>query len=315
MSQDNFQQKDHDLENTEKTGEDIKPLIPKWVLGILLVVTVGACFILPWYLTYAAGKEIYDLSNDGEIGDTIGGITAPVIGIFTIILIFLTYDTQSNALSVQKRELEAQRSQLRKTQESAGKQAETLAQQQFENTFFELLRIHRENVEQIKSDKQVGKTAFISMHDKLSEIYKKAMYDKDVKNPFNSYRNSLNEETVLQIAYLIFYFGKDQAFDYLTKEGFTSYIDYNGLWQFIDQFTTSSNASGQHSNLSNYFRHLYQIFIFVDENSAYLQGKEGDKKFYLKKIRAQLSPYELAIFFANSLTPLGEKWEWMEIQG
>ncbi|MFA6020154.1 MAG: putative phage abortive infection protein [Rhodospirillales bacterium] len=51
--------------------------------------------------------------------------------------------------------------------------------------------------------------------------------------------------------------------------------------------------------LGHYYRYLYNLIKFVD---AY----EGDKRFYMKIIRAQLSNHELALLFYNCLSEHGE---------
>lgn len=62
-------------------------------------------FILPPLFIQGSFAEFYDFSSSGQIGDTIGGITAPIIGSITIILIYMAYRTQREELSKTKEEL------------------------------------------------------------------------------------------------------------------------------------------------------------------------------------------------------------------
>ena len=63
---------------------------------------------------------------------------------------------------------------------------------------------------------------------------------------------------------------------------------------------------GHQFRLGQYFRHLFQSISFVDNRTEMLKG---DRESYVKIIRAQLSDYELVLFFINSLSFLGSEWE------
>jgi hypothetical protein len=63
---------------------------------------------------------------------------------------------------------------------------------------------------------------------------------------------------------------------------------------------------GHQHRLGHYFRHLYQSFKYLDQNELL---NESQKRFYGKTFRAQLSTYEQALLFINSITSLGMNWE------
>lgn len=63
---------------------------------------------------------------------------------------------------------------------------------------------------------------------------------------------------------------------------------------------------GHQHRLGHYFRHLFQSFKYVNYHE-HLSAKE--KYFYAKTLRAQLSTYEQALIFTNSISNLGWKWE------
>ena len=58
-------------------------------IGCIVLVVVLFAFIAPRILTLP-GAEWLDLTQTGEIGDTIGGTTAPFWGFLSIILLYLT---------------------------------------------------------------------------------------------------------------------------------------------------------------------------------------------------------------------------------
>jgi len=92
---------------------------------------------------------------------------------------------------------------------------------------------------------------------------------------------------------------------------------YSHLKQTSDRsFTECPNSikktkffSGHQYQLGHYFRHLYQAVKFIDQQPAWLFSKV-EKYEYAKILRAQMSNYEQALLFINSLTVLGRNWEY-----
>jgi hypothetical protein len=60
---------------------------------------------------------------------------------------------------------------------------------------------------------------------------------------------------------------------------------------------------GHQSRLGHYYRHLYQMVRYVDQQVIDIKKYE-----YVKTIRAQLSTHEQALLLLNSLTPIGRNW-------
>lgn len=298
-----------------------------WLILTFIFLSI---FMIPFFLTRDWMPNCISYGNPSEVGDTFGGIMAPFIGLFTISLIFLTYRTQ--------------RRELRATQKTAKQQAAIMAQQQFENTFFELLKVHRENTEKIRKyggEEEFGRRAFASFKAEFEEILK-TLYFNDYSNAINNRNegapdppiiekipetplqnsNDLNDEEKTRIAYLIFYFGVTPSSQPVLTEAIKREIETistETIKRISSYFSTLRDIningfetvkfSGQQSNLSHYFRNLFQTITFVAENNDH-QLHNLNKHFYIKKLRAQMSYHELAIFFANSITYLGSVWEW-----
>ncbi len=71
---------------------------------------------------------------------------------------------------------------------------------------------------------------------------------------------------------------------------------------------------GHQYHLGHFFRHLYQTVRYIDEQPWWLYS--ADEKYeFVKTLRAQMSNYEQALFFINSLTKLGRKWEYDNKKG
>lgn len=63
--------------------------------------------------------------------------------------------------------------------------------------------------------------------------------------------------------------------------------------------------AGHISNLSHYYRHLFQSIKFVDE-IKYID--QGEKEKYIKDLRAQLSSHEQLLLYYNSISKFGRDW-------
>ena len=71
------------------------------IVGLILI-----CISSIWIFTRKAVLSDFDLTQTGQIGDTIGGITAPVINILGSILIYLSFKEQYRANQIQAKTLQ-----------------------------------------------------------------------------------------------------------------------------------------------------------------------------------------------------------------
>lgn len=86
--------------------------------------------------------------------------------------------------------------------------------------------------------------------------------------------------------------------DYLREEDDEYIIGYDS--HFVKYY------GGHQFRLGHYFRHLYQTVRYMNEK---IELSYKEKYEYIKLLRAQLSNYEQALLFFNSLSQLGKKWE------
>ena len=75
-----------------------KPNDPTRKAQFLLVFGLILILVGPWLFTYPA--NIVDFSKTGSIGDTIGGITAPIVNFLGAILVYLALKAQVEANSL-----------------------------------------------------------------------------------------------------------------------------------------------------------------------------------------------------------------------
>lgn len=291
--------------------EDKKPVFDNTFLiliGIVLVIFILIGFFPRWFIHPAASSKL-DFSDTGEIGDTIGGIMGPFVAICAAILTFIAFWVQYKANKQQTKQFKIQ--------------ARDARIDRFESRLSELIKIHRENLNDIKVGESQGRDAFINM---LQEI-KYSYYC--VKATF---KVQYSNEALLDIAYRVFYLGIEgkslillyiSLQDRLSKEEIKKLIDYlysrnNGYYAGMQIRMISDGLTydfvlkykpfeGHISKLGHYYRHLYHIIKFIAQQDIdFLSEKE--KCEYAKTVRAQLSDYEQLILYYDVCSAFGNAW-------
>lgn len=312
-----------------------------------------------------------DSSKLADFGSYIGGSIGTLVAVFAVFAAGFAFYAQYEA--------------NRQVQEQFEKQESRDHKINFETKFFELIKIHRENVsEQVYTKFEinemgtaVGRKVFRLMHRELEECIKEVFrYRKIYTQDFIIPKYRLNLENVkiqnnldiniedlalIDIAYKIFFFGLGkESEDYLLNSfrGKYNYLFFKRLMKFLQlkpkmenieefklwnkiyklkpseikniidevyrnrakvdfkydyegsnlvyNYKKNKYYGGQQHRLGHYFRHLFQTYkyLFLEENIT-----DEDKYFYGKTLRGQISTYEQSIFFVNSLSSLGQKWE------
>jgi hypothetical protein len=195
------------------------------------------------------------------------------------------------------------------------KREEDEQRQKIESRFFELLKMHRENLEEIQVGDVHGKPAF-------QKLYEELMVCLEIANKVNNSRNlGLEEEPLLNFGYLAFFFGCAEV-EYSVKTFRQKVSDYDLF--FVEDFIKECKAEkerlkvdarfshtvleGHQMYLATYFRHLYQTVRYINNPEHKVLSYE-DRYEYMGTLRAQLSPHEQILLFYNSLSVLGEAWE------
>lgn len=287
---------------------------------IISVLMIGFSFFAPRLFVQESDNGI-DFSNTGQIGDTIGGIMNPFIAISGVLLTFLAFFIQFKANNQQREqfrlELGAQNEQFKKTQ--------------FENQFYEMLKLHKDNVNELeinmikyirnrqREDERIeelvrGRRVFDFLIKELELCY----YIAKNNFPDENYKIWFNE------AYGIFFHGlnnkiknQHQFFkDLVDVRGSHSVNSYSNLvsiiknkykfnWEFELNYPIFDGYSSQ---LAHYYRHIFQTVKFISTQDESLISYE-DKRKYLRILRAQLSNQEQAMIFYNWLSSFGKQWE------
>ncbi len=260
------------------------------------------------------------INEFGNIGDSISGITAPVIGLMAVIVTFLAFWVQFEANQELRNDIKLDR---------------------FETKFYELLRLHQHNVSDIDiASKFIGRKAFVKMYHELRFIYAFVEEQRQKWNLAETPKIKNNKKAFMEVAYTIFFFGLREVangklfyqhslhtplFIKIQKElkilkknskttkGNEIVYDLKAYSQSLGKVTWKPSYTpfqGHVSKLGHYYRHLYQLIKFISTNQS-LNLKFKKKYAYIKIVRAQLSNHEQALIYFNSFFNAGNIW-WRE---
>lgn len=305
--------------------------IPIAILGFLLIFGSKLIQFFTEKMIKGFYKNIlhpieYSSTTTGEIGNTYGGTAGTIVALIASYLMFLAFWVQYRANDQQKKDLRIER---------------------FENKFYQMLQIHRNNVSEIKIGKSItGRKAFISIFSELRYCY--LIANDFYQNNINNFPN-IGRDEIFNVGYFIFFFGCGPNSNKINTDLFNDkkhlqkfYLKLeeelechkttirnnkaNLQCQPIKQYLTENlleltNYDGEkHSlrinyipfeghmaNLSHYIRHLFQLVKYVDEHYPDSNNYKA-KHDYIATLRSQLSIYEQLFIYYNSLSALGNPW-------
>ncbi len=279
---------------------------------------------LPKILTESETIPSWDFQNTGPFGDTLNGIMAPFIAMLAAILTFIAFWVQYKANEQQRMDIEFERFQIK---------------------FFELLKIHKQNVDYIKS--KFKRDYFSDCVEDLRKIY--MLSEKFYLDYLNrthlqkKYDSEKYDENLIRVAYHVFWLGisnearisiKDMMKNDFEPQFFEQLFNWyqNVAFKFFD-YSISKNKNKRKpmfiyknrydnmnlitiekmlfidraSLLGHYYRHLYQVVKYIDDQDDSIID-ENSKYEYVKNVRAQLSNNEQILLYFNSLTKFGAPW-------
>lgn len=290
---------------------------------VILVISVVVILFSLFSPLLFTGESFSGISFDktGQIGDTLGGIMNPFIAIAGVLLTFLAFYIQFKANKTQfelfRHELDLQNLAQRKAD--------------IENQFYEMLRLHRENVnevkiQQIKSYGNKKNRSFVEQEISGRPVFEllRKEFELLYKLVSERFENEAEEEHLFNEAYGLFFHGfkkemvkKDEFFkrmNKILKEHKKQ--NYNQLEKSIrkhsqiewDQELNFEIFSGRTSILAHYFRHLFIMVKFIANQDETIIDYRGKRRF-IRLIRAQLSDSEQALLLYNWKSKFGNDWE------
>lgn len=332
-----YKQKQHgqnaDATATNDTLSKITSL--DWKVKALLVVAfilILISFISPFLFTREAVTEDFDYMKTGQIGDTIGGLMNPFIALAGVIVTGLAFYIQYKA-NLQQRELFLleQAENKRQLQEQINSQNRQIQLQQFESQFYEMLKLHRENISEMK----INGYDFEETHNQLRRFEKTTDGRKIfvvMQTEFECILNLYTKDNKLdkvgfQKCYQLFFSGLDryekayptetifiemlkkarQRHENPAKDSLTTNQDRKEFLPYVKLYFNYKPFSGHAQRLGHYFRHLYLTVKSVANSTIVTDYDERMR--YLRILRAQLSNHEQILLFYNWLSEYGSDWE------
>jgi len=290
----------------------------------LLISSIFLFFVGPEFIQ----SRLYEFESNerGPAGDAFNGILGPVIAWIAAILTFAAFYIQYEANQQQRKKLE--------------EQSVEVATDRFENKYFELIRLHRANVDEMNiQDLIKQRKVFIPMFYEFRYIYYLAeKYYKEFEKQVIEDNDKIE---LINIAYLLFFFGVGYNSDKTHTELFEKYLQKQFYLKLVEELKkTKSNYkqwhqktgddgkikisssefgeivfkvkykpfNGHSEKLGHYFRHLFQAVKFIDEQTGKYFTPDVKYK-YVKTLRAQLSNFEQLLLYYNHLSVIGHPWK------
>jgi hypothetical protein len=258
----------------------------KWLEQYRLEIFIFACGLIALNLIFFArafreGTTI-DRTAAGQLGDFVGGYIGTYFALVTVVLVIRTIREQRRADRREK----------------------------FENKYYELIKLHRDNVAELKLGSATGRRIFVLLRAELRFILEM------VGRIGEQTRQKLSQRERLHVGYYCLFYGVGPNSSRMLNNGLAKF-DKAFLQTLTSELARSVDDAqkqlhlkykpfdGNQSRLGHYYRHLYQTVSYIHR----APDLDPDEKYeYVKTVRAQLSTHEQALLLMNSLTPIGQAW-------
>lgn len=190
-------------------------------------------------------------------------------------------------------------------------QRESAERQDFSTKYFQLLTLHRQNVAEIELNRGLitGRKVFVQI---VAEFRRALEVVKSISN-----NTAITRKQMIEAAfYGVFYGVGTNSTRMLSDALITVGIMKDAASRISEGLLRSKNSldkggvvvfDGHQHRLGHYYRHLYQLVTYVDQQQSSLLNDE-EKYEYVKTVRAQLSTHEQGLLLLDSLTPVGHRW-------
>lgn len=310
--------------------------------GLYLILAIGllSIFFVPVLFTF--DTFLPSFKDTGPIGDTVNGIAGPFIALTAAILTYFAFYMQYRANRLQLKQFKVQKKQFDKQisdqkeqfETQLNRQATTETFQRFENKYYELVRFHRANMDEMNiGDTVYARKCFIRMYDEFRLCF--SICEDNYKLLNKDTRDEISNLT--GFAYTIFFFGigpiseKNYHFnpyelkllhavksklEEIQQIYFTRSLSLGRGYQQINFMLGKESISfdayyypfdGHISRLAHYYRHLFHTVKYVVKQSEELIPYET-KLEYLQTLRAQLSNHEQVMLYYNAVAGYGDAW-------
>ncbi len=252
---------------------------------LMLIIGVILLFSFTFNNIYFNTSGTIEPDLASKYGSFIGGFIGTFFGLTSTLLLFLNFNYQR--ITYEKKKIE--------------------------ENYFRMIDYHYNNVNNLKiHDIKKNETGVYEevLNRRAFVIFKLQLRDllKIVTKINESLNKKLDEKSIIDIAYIAFYYGVSEEWkmfliNKLSRYEQNEYI-VNELLYHIKKSKKRLGRTNQ-TSLSAYFRNMYNAIKYIDESDIL---SEKDKKENIKIFRAQLSNPELYILFFNIISNFGKKW-------
>lgn len=274
----------------------MKKFFKDYWLALLAILFIIFSFFSPYIFTFPAQNQRFDFTETGTIGDTINGIMGPFIAIAAALLTFAAFIVQKRANDIQ---IESIKKQVKKDEVAS-----------IESRILQLINLHRENINDLITIND--KKNYNSGQDAISDCCRTVEY---IIEYLETIPNEFSEKEKRIFSYLFLchgvelanneYFKNQTAFSLYTESEVIDKV-YKHLYnnRAIKKYLLLSET-GYINILSRYFRQLFQIIKYIDEQQILSKKEKYD---YAKILRSSLTNKEQELLFNNILSPYGTPW-------
>lgn len=274
---------------------------PKTILTTLaVVVIVSGVFLSIWLYYFFHNHNIIltpdnqtpDFTVTGPIGDFVGGVIGTVFTFATTLLVIVTLLEQRDHSH----------------------------REHFAQNYYEMLRIHNDNVSRMQIRKPNGEVIrgrevfaqlkkdyeriFDYVHSYMLNIINGGVEDLQENEDIGRYLSTPDnlKSLEMRLAYGYYFFGSE---DYHLQKAVNP-IEHN-IEKTIRNLMEETNTVvySHHVLLGHYYRHIYQMIMqIVNEKSI----DEEERYTYAKQLRAQLNDNEQLLLYYNAMSEVGDEW-------
>lgn len=243
--------------NNETDNKPIQKIA--WIVASAVLGVWGLSFFLLF---------INNSEARGQFGDMFGAVNALFSGLAFAGLI-ITLILQKQELGLQRDELEQTREELKNQRKEFEVQNKTLKCQQFEAALYNMLQLQQQIVNDLAYDTKTEGYNKVWARDEWSLVVRGRDFFRFSFEQMKHIFHAPNGETV-------------------RLQGMKEVLKYHGRSGYLESKTPSF--------FDHYFRHLYRILRFIDNNDE-LTFEEKYK--YVGDVRGTLSRYELVWIYYN----------------
>jgi hypothetical protein len=215
--------------------------------GAILIVALGLASVNAIFISKAFRQSTtVDPETAGQLGSFVGGYVGAIFALIGVVLLLSTLKNQRVAF----------------------------LQQNFENKYFELIKIHRDNVAEIALRGASGRRVFVLL---LRELRCALEVVREIAK---TSKQHLSQREMLTVAYYCLFYGVGPNSSRMLKmslanfdAGFIAEIEkeFNSpetkeKWRRVRKFKHIP-FEGHQSRLGHYYRHLYQLVHYVDQQT------------------------------------------------